>query len=149
MLDINFWSCAQDGAVREHGTHSELLSMRGHYYRLVEAQKSSADDSGWVESAWFEFSREVHVIFRHLQLTVFTSHRGSDYTFRTCPLLVLRQYLSAFRILFLWAIASCMLDIYWHLWGLCHYMLQDNNNESTSHLLTYCVYATEMSWKIL
>lgn len=36
----------KDGAVREHGTHSELLSMRGHYYRLVEAQKSCVDDIG-------------------------------------------------------------------------------------------------------
>jgi ABC-type transport system involved in cytochrome bd biosynthesis fused ATPase/permease subunit len=42
----SFCSCAQDGAVREHGTHSELLSMKGHYYRLVQAQKSCAYDSG-------------------------------------------------------------------------------------------------------
>jgi hypothetical protein len=45
-----FCSCVQDGGVREHGTHSELLSMRGHYYRLVEAQKSCGDDIGYVEA---------------------------------------------------------------------------------------------------
>jgi hypothetical protein len=42
--DNSFCYCLQDGAVREHGTHSELLSMKGHYYRLVEAQKCCGGD---------------------------------------------------------------------------------------------------------
>ncbi|XP_021940802.1 multidrug resistance protein 1-like [Zootermopsis nevadensis] len=36
----------KDGAVREHGTHSELLSMKGHYYCLIQAQKSCGEEVG-------------------------------------------------------------------------------------------------------
>jgi ABC-type multidrug transport system fused ATPase/permease subunit len=36
----------QDGVVREHGTHSELQSMKGHYYRLIQAQRYHGDDDG-------------------------------------------------------------------------------------------------------
>ena len=49
ILKIITFCCVQDGVVREHGTHSELLSMKGHYFRLVQAQRHYENNVGWVE----------------------------------------------------------------------------------------------------
>jgi hypothetical protein len=49
ILKIITFCCVQDGVVREHGTHSELLAMKGHYFRLVQAQRLYENDVGWVE----------------------------------------------------------------------------------------------------
>jgi ABC-type multidrug transport system fused ATPase/permease subunit len=62
VFEANHIYVLKDGLVREHGTHSELLSMKGHYFRLVQAQRHHGNDVGHLPENRVENSHTIKKI---------------------------------------------------------------------------------------